>query len=232
MSNDLEKAKTSAAREAIKYIGGSKIIGIGTGSTVGVLLKEIRGGNFLDKVFVPSSLETALILSSYGLSVANPISVKKVDVYLDSADEVDQNMNMIKGGGAALTMEKILAHFSKKRIFIVDYSKLVKRLGEKTPLPIEVIPQFTSMVLEELREKGYKATVRTTSKAKYGPVISDLGGLIVDVTLPKEKELTEVEKELKSIPGIVETGLFLNMVDMLIVGWENKVEVLKSSFLY
>ncbi len=228
MSGNLEKAKTFAAREAIKYIEEPKIIGIGTGSTVGVLLKEMKGMNFLDKVFVPSSLETALILSSYGLNVANPISVKKVDIYLDSADEVDRNMNMIKGGGAALTTEKILAHFSKKRVFLVDYSKLVKRLGEKTPLPIEIIPQFTSMILEELQEKGYKATVRTASKAKYGPVISDLGGVIVDVALPKEKELAEVEKELKSIPGIIETGLFLNMADVLIVGWENKVEVFRK----
>lgn len=228
MSGDLEKAKTLAAREAIKYIEGSKIIGLGTGSTVEILLKEMKERNFLDKVFVPSSLETALILSSYGLNVTNPISVKKIEVYLDSADEVDQNMNMIKGGGAALTTEKVLAYFSRKKVFLVDFSKLVKKLGENIPLPIEVIPQFTSMILKELQKKGYKAAVRITRKAKYGPVISDLGGVIVDVTLPMEKELAEVERELKSIPGVIETGLFLNMVDVLIVGWENRVEVLKS----
>ncbi|MBO3800858.1 MAG: ribose-5-phosphate isomerase RpiA [Thermoproteota archaeon] len=227
MSNDIEMAKVLAAKEALKYIEESKIIGIGTGSTVGVLLKEIKERGFRDKVFVPSSLETALVLSSYCLNVANTISVKKIEIYLDSADEVDQNMNMIKGGGAALTTEKVLAYFSKKKVFLVDYSKLVRRLGERQPLPIEVIPQFTSMVLEELQERGYKATVRTASKAKYGLIISDLGGAIIDVTLPEGKELTEVEKELKSIPGIIETGLFLNMVDILIVGWKNKVEVLK-----
>lgn len=227
MSNNIERARTLAAKEAVKYIEGSRVVGIGTGSTVGILLKEIMKRDFSDKVFVPSSLETALILSSYGLNIANTISVKKVEVYIDSADEVDQNMNMIKGGGAALTTEKVLTYFSRKKVFIVDYLKLVKRLGEKQPLPIEVIPQFTSMILEELLERGYKATIRTTSKAKYGPVISDLGGVIVDVELPKEKELTEVERELKSIPGVVETGLFLNMADVLIVGWENKVEVFK-----
>lgn len=228
MSNELERAKMLAAREAINYIEDSKIVGIGTGSTVEMLLKEIKEKGFQDKVFVPSSLETALILSSYCLSVANTVSIKKIDVYLDSADEVDRNMNMIKGGGAALTTEKVLAYFSRKRVFLVDYSKLVKRLGEKQPLPIEVIPQFTSMVLEELQRKGYEAMVRTTRKAKFGPVISDLGGVIVDVTLPKEKELNEIEKELKSIPGVIETGLFLNMIDVLIVGWENKVEVFKK----
>lgn len=226
-SNELEKAKVLAAKEAIKHVGESKIVGVGTGSTIGVLIKEIKEDFPQDKVFVPSSLETAFQLSKYGLNVASLSAVKKIDVYLDSADEVDKNMNMIKGGGAALTTEKVLAYFSKKRIFLVDCSKLVNQLGDRWPLPIEVIPQFASMVLEELRQRGYKASIRTTCKGKYGPIISDIGGLIIDVTLRKEREIAEVEKELKGIPGIIETGLFINMADVLIVGWSNKVEVLK-----
>lgn len=224
------KARKNAAKEALKYVINSDIIGIGTGSTVSVFidimfdtLPEIK-----NKYFVASSLDTLVKLKKKGVKILGLKTIDKIDVYVDSADEVDPNLNMIKGGGAAHTMEKLLAYASRSRVFIVDKWKLVKRLGINRPIPIEVLPEALSIVTNALTDLGYEVYLRTASEGKKGPIISDTGGIILDVKPPAKLEISEVDNQLKSIPGVIETGIFIGLADYVIVGYEESVKVFEA----
>jgi len=227
--NVLVKARVAAVRKAVEFIEDAAVIGVGTGSTMSLFIEVLEGlGTALrDRVFTASSIDTALKLSRAGFRVADPVSLGWVDVYFDSADEVDNDLNMVKGGGAAMTMEKVLAYFSKRRVFIVDYEKLVKQVPERHPVPIEVIPKALAMVINHLSRRGYVAKVRYSAGGKYGPVTSDTGGVIVDVIPPKGLKPREVEDELLRIPGVVETGLFIGLADVMIVGYRDGARVLR-----
>ncbi len=228
-SGDVNKAKLNAARRAVEFITDAKIIGIGTGSTVEMFIKVLGelGSDLRDKVFTASSIDTMLKLSGLGLKVLHPASIERIDVYVDGADEVDRDLNMIKGGGAALTLEKILTYYSSRRVFIIDYTKLVNHLGERHPVPIDVQPYALRMVYSYLLRRGYNPKIRYPIKGKYGPVISDVGGVIIDVYTPKNFDPQELEKELTSLPGVIETGLFVGLADYVIVGYEDKVSILR-----
>jgi len=208
-------------------VQSAEVVGIGTGSTVDTLVDYLRTVRDYIKhvVFVPSSSSTLIKLKEAGLRVTAPEAVESMDLYVDSADEVDPQLNMLKGGGAAMTMEKILAFYSKKRVFIVDFAKLVSRLGEKHPLPVEVVPRAVSMVLSRLRQLGFKVSLRVSRGGKYGPVVTDTGGMVVDVEIPPGVDLAKLEALLKSLPGVVETGLFLGYADLVVVGYTDRVEV-------
>ena len=229
VGRDVNKAKLNAARKAVEFITDAEVIGVGTGSTVEMFIKILSelGSDFRDKVFTASSIDTVLKLSDIGLKVLHPASIERIDVYVDGADEVDRDLNMIKGGGAALTLEKILTYYSSKRIFIVDHTKLVSHLGEKHPVPIDVQPYALRMVYSYLLRRGYNPKIRYSVKGKYGPVISDIGGVIIDVYPPKDFDPQELERELASLPGVIETGLFIGLADYVIVGYEDRVSVLK-----
>lgn len=229
--NAISEIRERIALEALKYVGNAKVIGVGTGSTVGKFIEKLGEyrREFSDKLFIASSYDTVLKLREYGFKVIHPLMVSEIDVYIDSADEVDKELNLVKGGGAALTLEKILTYYSKKRIFIVDYMKIVNWLGEKHPIPIDVIPYATTMVYRYLKNRGYNVEVRYTTKGKYGPVTSDIGGIILDIKLDNPVNVRELERELKSIPGVIETGLFIDLVDILIVGYRDGVVVKKRS---
>ena len=227
--NAVSSAKLNAAKKAVEYITDAEIIGVGTGSTVEVfinILGELKS-EWRDRVFTASSIDTILKLGSLGFKVIHPASIEKINVYVDGADEVDHNLNMIKGGGAALTLEKILTYYSEKRVFIVDFTKLVDYLGEKHPVPVDVQPYALKFVCSYLTRRGYNPKIRYPVKGKYGPVVSDIGGVIVDVQPPKKFNPLELERELSSLPGIIETGLFVGLADYVVVGYENKVEVFK-----
>ncbi len=221
----VDEAKRRAAEGALKLIGDAKLIGLGTGSTVEKLIGLLDPN--ADSVYVASSIDTAVKASSRGLKVLHPSSIRgPLDIYIDGADEVDEELNMIKGGGAALTMEKILAHHSMKRIFMVDHTKLVSRLGENRPVPVEVIRDALMLVTSRLDDMGYDVVVRRPGSGKYGPILSDTCGVIIDVRMPGDKGPEYVENELKSVPGVVETGLFLGLVDVVTVGYTNKTRVI------
>ena len=231
MGDQISLAKLNAASKALELISNAKVIGVGTGSTVEKFIQVLsnRKERFEDRIFVASSIDTVLKLSEAGFRVVKTMSIKSIDVYVDGADEVDPQLNMIKGGGAALTLEKILAYYSLRRVFIVDYRKLVKELGTNHFIPIEVLPKALGMVMNKLRKLGYDVRLRYPSEGKYGPVVSDVGGVIIDV-FPEGgiKNPAEVDSELKSLPGVIETGLFIKLADHVIVGYANRVEVLKS----
>lgn len=223
-----EAAKLNAARAALREIEGCAIVGVGTGTTVEKfidLLPQLKG--FEGKLYVASSIDTALKLARAGLRVLDPSLAPRIDVYVDGADEVDPKLNMIKGGGAAMTMEKILTYYAERRVFIVDHTKLVRKLGERHPVPVEVLPQALGLVLRKLSERGFRAEPRYAARGKAGPVVADTGGVIVDVYTGPIEDPEALDRELR-VPGVVETGLFIGLADEVYVGWPARVESLKS----
>lgn len=177
----------------------------------------LESGLFAGRDLVASSIDTMARLRSLGLRLLDPSSVESIDVYVDGADEVDGRGWAVKGRGGALLGEKVIAFSSRVNIFIVSEEKLVERLGSTTPVPIEVLPFSLSMVLRSLHRRGFRAEPRR-SGGKAGPVVSDWGGVIVDVYTGPMDDPESVERELSSIPGVVETGLFIGYADYVIVG--------------
>ena len=229
----IEQARSLAVREAINYILDAEVVGIGTGSTIDKfikLLSDLRG-SLSSKYFIASSLNTSLKLRELGLKVLDFRSIDSVDVYVDSADKVDTNLNLIKGGGAALTLEKILTYYSKLNVFVVDYSKLVNDLHNEF-IPVDVLPQALTLLTRYLGRLGYEFSIRYSGKGRYGPVLSDVGGVIIDVKLPPNEDLVGFEKSIKSLPGVIEVGLFIGLTDVLIIGYEDRVERLRGRRLY
>lgn len=229
MDKSIEKAKERAAEKAVEFLFDAKIIGVGTGSTVFKVLEKMheRKDVFSSKLYIPSSYDTMIKLSSLGFKIIPNYFINvKPETYVDGADEVDRSLNMVKGRGAALFSEKILAYFSKRRVFVIDYSKLVNTLGYKKPIPVEVVPYAASYVFEELKNMGLNPKIRYVKNGKDGPVITDLGNIIIDLHVKVEDPL-KLESRLKKIPGIVETGLFVKLAEIVIVGYPDKVEVLK-----
>ncbi len=218
---DAKKAAALGAVELISRLGldSAGRVGIGTGSTVArfvelIVREEVFGR---DAIFYPSSRDSLLSLGSRGLDVGHPGAVSSLDLYVDGADEVDPQGRLVKGRGAALLGEKMLAFRSRVNIFIVDESKLVSLLGEKKPVPVEVVPDALPYVVDLLKGQGLNPIVRSGS-GKDGPVVSDWGGIIVDLWTGPISDPEGLNSSLKAVPGIVETGLFLGMTDFVVVG--------------
>lgn len=169
-------------------------------------------------VFVTSSTDTTWYLKGKANVIIDPEA--RPEVYIDSADEVDLDLNMIKGGGGALLREKALAHRSLYNVFIVDYLKLTRRIGSFSPVPIEVVPPALENVLIELRNMRLKSRIRL-SKTRMGPTITDNNNYIVDIYTGPIDNPQELDAKLKNIPGVVETGLFYDIIDTLIIGYPN-----------
>jgi ribose 5-phosphate isomerase A len=212
--------KVQAARGALELVSSlnPSIVGVGTSTTVGVFIEEgYRAGLFSGRRLVASSIDTMLRLRGLGIAPLDPSSVEGLDVYVDGADEVDARGRAVKGRGGALLGEKVMAFSSGVNVFIVSEEKLVDKLGSTTPVPIEVVPFSLSIVLRALARRGFRAEPRASS-GKAGPVISDWGGVIVDVHTGPMSDPELVEREISSIPGVVETGLFIGYADYVIVG--------------
>lgn len=226
MRDPVEIAKDHAARKALDFIRDKNIIGIGTGSTIAKLIEymALEKKLFSKKYYVSTSYDTAIKLSKIGFKVLNMLSIDTIDVYVDGADEVDNKFNMVKGRGAALFLEKMLAYFSEKRIFIVDYTKLVNILGSKKPIPVEVSPLLVTFIIKKLEKLGLNPKLRYAKGGKDGPIITDLGNFIVDLYVKAENP-SQLHRTLKEIPGIIETGIFVNYVDVLVIGYPDRVEV-------
>lgn len=182
------------------------VVGVGTGTTIerymGVLDKDV--------LYVPSSIQTALILSEKGFMVSNPLTHETLDLYIDGADYFDRNGNMIKGGGGALTTEKLLHSMAKETIIIVQSSKYKERF-DGCLVPIEIIPISLMKFVSILKEYGLKHFLRKAT-GKVGPLITDLGNCIVDVEYD-----ADFISECKNICGVVEHGLFTSNGRTIIV---------------
>lgn len=223
-SKNLKKIVGLAAADLVK---DGMTVGIGTGSTAAFFIEELgrRVREGLTIRGVPTSYQAKLMCHEHGIPLFDPSLVDKLDIAIDGADEIDYSLNAIKGGGAANTMEKIIATMADEFVIIVDHSKLVEKLAVCYPVPIEVIPAALSFVIRKAREIGCRPELRIGVK-KAGPVVTDNGNFIVDLYFDEAPDVYQLNSILKSIPGVVETGLFLGMAHKALVAWEDGVEVM------
>ena len=214
MSQDLKKR--NAAKVAVDYIKNSAVIGVGTGSTVNFFIEELAKNKGLIDGVVSSSVATEKLLKEHNIPVIALNSVTELPIYIDGADEATKNKHLIKGGGGALTREKIIAAASKKFICIIDDTKLVPVLGN-FPLPVEVIPMAQSYVAREITKLGGQPELRQD-------FITDNGNVILDIHNLKVENPSELEDKLNQITGVVTNGLFARRpADVLIIASDNKI---------
>lgn len=211
-----DEKKQAAAQAALKHLPQGGILGVGTGSTVNFLIDLLPELKL--EAAVASSNATAERLKKLGIEVVDMNSVGSLDAYVDGADEIDRHMHMIKGGGAALTREKIVASIAKKFVCIVDDSKWVDQLGHDFPLPVEVIPMARSAVARKIVTLGGDPVYREG-------VVTDNGNVILDVHNLNILNALELEKTLNDIPGVVTNGIFaLNAANIAIVATNHGIE--------
>ncbi len=199
-----DELKQAVARAAITYVPTGEIIGVGTGSTANFFIDELGKIKGRIKGAVASSEATAARLKSHGIPVLDLNEVEEMSVYIDGADEITAEGAMIKGGGAALTREKIVASVAGKFICIADGSKLVEMLGT-FPLPVEVIPMAQASVARALTALGGQPRLRMKDGQ---PLVTDNGGNILDVSGLKIEDPAGLEAQINNIPGVVTVGLF------------------------
>jgi ribose 5-phosphate isomerase A len=210
-------AKKAAAMRSLDFIEDGMTVGMGTGSTatffIDGLIEKVRAG--MNLRCVSSSKHSANQARNGGIEVLDINDVDIIDVTVDGADEVDRDMRLIKGGGGALTREKIVASNSRTMIVIVDESKLSDHLGH-FPLPVEVVPFGYLKTQQKLKELGLRGTVRLSGEEKY---ITDNGNYIIDISLtPPIEDIETLNARILTIPGVVETGFFLGIASTVIVG--------------
>lgn len=219
-ANNNQELKKLVGIEAAKLVKDGMLCGIGTGSTVAFFIAELGRRTKEENLRitgVPTSYQSRLLCRDYGIPVKDTQECSRLDLAVDGADEVDPDLNVIKGGGAAHTREKIVAAMADKFVVIVDETKLVSRLNQSFPVPIEVIPAALEYVTAKIRSLGGEPTLRMGLR-KDGPVVTDNGQFIVDVQFPPEADLRKIDRELHSTPGVVESGLFFDMAAMVLVG--------------
>lgn len=222
--SDLNKEKKAAAEKAVEFIESGMLVGLGTGSTVKFMIESLaeKIKNGLDIKTISTSNATSRFAESLGIAVLNFSDVDEIDLTIDGADEVDPNLNGIKGGGGALLNEKIVASSSKKNIWMVDSTKRVEQLG-KFPLPIEVVPFGANHTFNKLLSLGYNPKFRSADGNNY---VTDGNHFIIDLQLNKIEKPGKLNNKLLLIPGVVETGLFLEICDMLIISAEDECEII------
>lgn len=222
--SDLIKEKKAAAEKAVEFIESGMLVGLGTGTTVKFMIERLAGKvkNGLDIKTVSTSNATSKFAESLGINVLNFSDVDEIDLAIDGADEVDPNLNGIKGGGGALLYEKIVASSSKKNIWMVDSTKRVEQLGS-FPLPLEVVPFGVNQTFNKLFSLGYKPEFRSTDGKNY---VTDGNHYIIDLYLNKIEKPAELNNKLLLIPGVVETGLFLEICDVLIIGADDECKII------
>lgn len=205
---------------AANYVEDGMIVGLGTGSTAYYMIEEIGRRvkeDGLSIAGVPTSFASREQAIELGIPVKTIDEVTHVDLTIDGADEISTDFHGIKGGGAALLFEKIVATYSKKIIWIVDEAKMVKHLG-KFPLPVEVVPYGEEQLFQLFTDKGYHPSFRMVSETEKK--VTDCGHSIIDLHLGQIEDPLSLAAELDQLVGVVEHGLFLHMVDTVIVGKE------------
>jgi ribose 5-phosphate isomerase A len=213
-------AKKIAAEKAAGYVENEMIVGLGTGSTVFHAIHKL--GEMVQQGLqirtVSSSVQSEKIAKELNIPSVDFADIDHIDLYIDGADEVDENHNLIKGGGGALLREKILAFNSLRYIVVVDESKLVDSLGQ-FPLPVEVVPFALPLTLSHIRLLGAEVVIRQKDGKDF---VTDNGNLIADCKFGSITEPVLLNQKLHEIPGVVETGLFLrSLVSEVIAGYED-----------
>lgn len=226
--------KENAAMAALDFVEDGMILGLGSGSTAEIFIdrlgEKIAGG--LKVAGVPTSKRTAECAVEAGVPLVEPDKVDRINLTIDGADEVDPGFNLIKGGGACLLREKIIAHASDRMIVIVDNSKMVDMLG-RFPLPIEVDPFGMALTAEQvfdaLKTTGCEdaQTILRQMKDGSGPLVTDGGNYILDSKCRKIPNPADTALALSQIPGVMEHGLFIDLADIIVVGEADHARVIE-----
>jgi len=232
--NLIEIGKKNAAEKAVvENIKENIVVGIGSGSTVVYAVNkiaELNKKNNLNLKCIPSSFQSYQLIIENGLNLVSLDQYPEIDLDIDGADEIDKDLNLIKGGGGCLVQEKIIASNSKKLVIIADFRKVSEKLGEnwRNGVPIEVIPMAYKPIMKKLENLEGKPVLRM-AQSKAGPLVSDNGNFIIDVDFGTIKNPSELNNKIRLIPGVVDTGLFINMASKAYIGKEDgNVLILKK----
>ena len=214
--------KQAVAKAAVDKIQNGMILGLGSGSTAAFMIEalalKIKSGEIKDIVGVTTSFQGEVLATELGIPLKSLSSVSEIDLAIDGADEVDPKFQLIKGGGACHVQEKLVASLAKKFIVVVDSTKLVEKLNLDFKLPVEVLPTAWKQVQKTLIDFGGEGDLRMAQK-KAGPVVTDQGNLILDLTFSNGIDQPELlESQINNIPGVLENGLFTNLTDEVLVG--------------
>lgn len=218
ISEEVKKAREVSILRALEYIEDGMVIAFGTGTTmaqaVSYIKKKVQERG-MKLIFIPTSLQSRQLLLENGLQVSSLYEYPEPDLMIDSFDQSDKDGNVIKGGGGAMLMEKVVAQASKKVILVGDYLKLVERLS--IPVPLEILKEAYPHVNRILTQIGFTLKLRG-STGKIGPVISENGNLLGDVDVGEIEDPERLDIFLRSIAGVLETGLFPKLADKIIIG--------------
>ena len=216
-----DSSKKNAGYKAAEYVEDGMVLGLGTGSTTHYFIEKV-GMRIRDEgikvLGIPTSFQSLLIAKKWNIPITT-LEEHDINLSVDGADEVDVEFNLIKGGGAAHTKEKIVDYAAENFIVIVDESKVKKSLGD-FPVPVEVLPDASRMVIQTLEDMGAICNIRMAIR-KDGPVITDNGNFLIDAKFSEIESPSHLEIDLNSIPGVVENGIFSQMVDKVIIGTDN-----------
>lgn len=213
--------KQEVGKAAAALVQSGMIVGLGTGSTTAYAIEylgsRLKSGEIKDIQGIPTSFQAEVLAKKYGIPLTTLDAVDHIDIAIDGADEVDPQKNLIKGGGAAHTREKVVDALANQFVVVVDGNKLVDRLGSTFLLPVEVIPMAMTPVMRAIEKLGGKPELRMGVK-KAGPVITDQGNMVIDVKFDSIDDPAELEKALNNIPGVLENGLFVGVADKVLIG--------------
>ncbi|MBX2865954.1 MAG: ribose-5-phosphate isomerase RpiA [Leptolyngbyaceae cyanobacterium MAG.088] len=213
--------KQEVGRAAAAQVKSGSIVGLGTGSTTAFAIQfigeRLAAGEIKDVVGIPTSFQASVLAKKHGIPLTTLDEAPRIDIAIDGADEVDPQQNLIKGGGAAHTREKVVDGLAARFVVVVDSSKLVDKLGSTFALPVEVLPMAVTPVTRALEALGGKPELRMGVN-KDGPVITDQGNMVLDVTMTGIDDPAELEKTINNIPGVLENGLFVGVADEVLIG--------------
>ncbi len=231
MTRQNDEYKKQAAEAAVELVQSGMVVGLGHGSTVQfaleVLSTRLAAGDLKNIVGIPCSTKTEAEASRLGIKLDDINNHKKIDITLDGADEVDGELNLIKGGGAALLREKIVAQASLREVIMVDESKFSEKVGTRFALPVEIVPFGWQRQVDFISGLGGKAKLRVD--ASNQPVLSDQGNYLLDCNFGPIMDPQSLARNLEARSGIVEHGLFLGLATDVIVAGENGIRHLKKS---
>ena len=214
--------KQIVAEAAIKEVKNEMVVGLGSGSTAALMIKslaeEISSGRLKKIRGVPTSFQSEVLALELEIPLIDLASVSQIDIAIDGADEVDPAFQLIKGGGACHVREKLVASRANQLLIVVDDTKMVQNLNEVFPLPVEVLPNAWKQVKDIILEMNGHSKLRMATK-KAGPIVTDQGNLILDVLFENGlKNPKDIEMRINNIPGVLENGLFVDLVDKVLVG--------------
>ncbi|HHP7245673.1 MAG TPA: ribose-5-phosphate isomerase RpiA [Elainellaceae cyanobacterium] len=213
--------KQQVGKAAADRVQSGAIVGLGTGSTTAFAIQflgdRLKSGQLSNIKGIPTSFQASVLAKQYGIPLTTLDEIDTIDIAIDGADEVDPQKNLIKGGGAAHTREKIVDSLASEFIVVVDRSKLVDKLGSTFALPVEVLPMAIAPVMRAIERLGGTPELRMGVK-KDGPVITDQGNMILDVNFGTIDQPADLEVALNNIPGVLENGLFIGVADIILVG--------------